>query len=133
MVEEARLEQLDGGVTPVTDGWFVVGVPEAAWVTNEVLGDCCIFEGDDVSFPQLGFTIAVLQPGQAGGRYHREANQEDFLVLAGECLLLILVILLLLLFVGGFFIVKTLLWILAVVVLVVLLFRLLGNVRRGPA
>ena len=89
MVEEARLEQLDGGVTPVTDGWFVVGVPEAAWVTNEVLGDCCIFEGDDVSFPQLGFTIAVLQPGQAGGRYHREANQEDFLVLAGECLLLI--------------------------------------------
>jgi uncharacterized membrane protein len=29
--------------------------------------------------------------------------------------------------------VKTLLWILAVVVLVVLLFRLLGNVRRGTA
>ena len=26
---------------------------------------------------------------RAGGRYHREANQEDFLVLAGECLLLI--------------------------------------------
>jgi hypothetical protein len=32
--------------------------------------------------------IAVLEPGQAS-RYHREANQEDFLVLAGECLLLI--------------------------------------------
>ena len=31
----------------------------------------------------------MLQPGQPGGRYHREANQEDFLVLAGECLLLI--------------------------------------------
>ena len=29
-----------------------------------------------------------FQPGQAS-RYHREANQEDFLVLAGECLLLI--------------------------------------------
>jgi uncharacterized cupin superfamily protein len=88
-VEEARLERLDAGLTPVTDGWFVVSVPEAAWVTNEVLGDACIFEGDDVSFPELGFTIAVLRPGQAGGRYHREANQEDFLVLAGECLLVI--------------------------------------------
>jgi len=89
MVEEARLERLEAGLTPVTEGWFVVSVPEAAWVTNDALGAACIFEGDDVSFPQLGFTIAVLQPGQAGGRYHREANQENFLVLAGECLLLI--------------------------------------------
>jgi uncharacterized cupin superfamily protein len=89
MVEEARLEQLDYGLTPVTDGWFVVSVPEAAWVTNEVRGDACVFEGDDVSFPELGFTIAVLRPGESGGRYHREVNQEDFLVLAGECILLI--------------------------------------------
>ena len=89
MIEEARLEQLPAGLTPVTDGWFVVNVPDAAWVTNEALGAACIFEGDDVTFPDLGFTIGVLQPGQAGGRYHREANQEDFLVHAGECLLLI--------------------------------------------
>src|SRR3954467_15961148 len=89
MVEEARLEQLDAGLTPVTDGWFVVSVPEAAWVTSEERGFACIFEGDQAPFPDVGFTIAVLQPGQSGGRYHREANQEDFLVLAGECLLLI--------------------------------------------
>jgi quercetin dioxygenase-like cupin family protein len=89
VVEEARLEQLEAGLTPVTDGWFVVNVREAAWVNNDVLGSACVFEGDDVSFPQLGYTIAVLQPGQSGGRYHREANQEDFLVLAGECLLII--------------------------------------------
>jgi uncharacterized cupin superfamily protein len=89
MVEEARLEQLEAGLTPVTDGWFVVNVREAAWVNNDVLGSACIFEGDDVGFPDLGYTIAVLQPGQSGGRYHREANQEDFLVLAGECLLVI--------------------------------------------
>ncbi len=73
----------------MTDGWFVVSVPEAAWVTNEVLGDACVFEGDDVSFPELGYTIAVLQPGQSGGRYHGEGNQEDFLVLHGECVLVI--------------------------------------------
>ena len=89
MVEEARLEQLDAGLTPVTDGWFIVSVPEAAWVTNDVLGDACIFEGDDAPFPDVGFTIGVLEPGASGGRYHREANQENFLVLAGECILLI--------------------------------------------
>jgi uncharacterized cupin superfamily protein len=58
-------------------------------VTNPVLGDACVFEGDAVPFPELGYTIAVLQPGQSGGRYHREDNQEDFLVLQGECLALI--------------------------------------------
>jgi len=88
VVEEARLEAQDMGLTPVTDGWFVVSVPEAAWVKNEALGEACIFEGDDAPFSDVGFTLAVLHPGQAS-RYHREANQEDFLVLAGECLLLI--------------------------------------------
>ena len=89
MVEEARLEQQEAGLTPVTDGWFVVNVRDGAWVTNAALGAAFIVEGDDAPFPQIGFTLAVMQPGQAGGRYHREANQEDFLVLAGECLLLI--------------------------------------------
>jgi uncharacterized cupin superfamily protein len=89
MVEAARLEDTGGGLAPATEGWFVVNVRDAAWVTNDVLGDCCIFEGGDVSFPELGFTLGVLQPWQSGGRYHRESNQEDFLVLAGECLLLI--------------------------------------------
>jgi quercetin dioxygenase-like cupin family protein len=89
MVEEARLERGDEGVAAVTDGWFVVNVPDAAWVTNEALGAACIFEGGEAPFPQVGYTIAVLEPGQSGGRYHSEANQEDFLVIAGECLLLI--------------------------------------------
>jgi uncharacterized cupin superfamily protein len=89
MVEEARLERLETGLAPVTDGWFVVSVPEAAWVTNSERGDACIFESDDVSFPHVGFTIAVLQPGQSSGRYHREANQENFLVLSGECIAII--------------------------------------------
>lgn len=88
MVREARLEPLEAGLTPVTDGWFVVSVRDGAWVTNEALGEACIFEGDDAPFPHVGFTLAVLQPGQSS-RYHREANQEDFLVLAGECILLI--------------------------------------------
>jgi uncharacterized cupin superfamily protein len=89
MVDQARLEQRPAGLTPVTEGWFVVNVTDAAWVRNEVLGAACIFEGDEVSFSELGYTIAVLEPGQSGGRYHREGNDEDFLVLRGECLALV--------------------------------------------
>jgi uncharacterized cupin superfamily protein len=89
MSPEARLEDTGGGLAPATDGWFVVNVRDSSWVTNDVLGDCCIIEGGEAEFPELGFTIGVLEPGQSGGRYHREANQENFLVLAGECLLLI--------------------------------------------
>jgi uncharacterized cupin superfamily protein len=72
-----------------TDGWFVVNVREAAWVTNETFGDACIFEGDEAPFPQVGFTLGVLAPGKPSGLYHREANQEDFLVLSGECVALV--------------------------------------------
>ncbi len=89
MIPEARLEPSDAGLVAASEGWFVVNVRDGAWVTNPVLGDSCIFEGDAVPFSQIGFTLAVLQPGQAGGRYHRENTQEDFLVLQGECLLLV--------------------------------------------
>jgi uncharacterized cupin superfamily protein len=90
MVEEARLEQLDAGLTPVTEGWFVVNVRDAAWVTNEVFGSACTFEGEGTPpFGEIGFTLGVLQPGKPSALYHRESNQEDFLVLGGECLLLI--------------------------------------------
>ena len=36
MIEEARLEAVDSGLAPVTDGWFVVNVREAAWLANDV-------------------------------------------------------------------------------------------------
>ena len=89
MVGEARLEPRPEGLTPVTEGWFVVNVRDAAWIRHEAMGAACVIEGDDVAFPQLGYTLAVIQPGQPSGMYHGEANQEDFLVLQGECLLLV--------------------------------------------
>ena len=88
MIEEARMELSDHGVVAVTDGWFTVNVRDAAWVRSEAFGDACIFEGP-VSFGQVGYTLVVLQPGQPNGMYHREADQEDFLVLQGECLLIV--------------------------------------------
>src|SRR5207249_1819211 len=87
MVEEARLEDSEYGRVAATEGWFVVNVRDAAWMTNEYFGAACVVEGDDVGFPQVGYTIGVLQPGRSGGLYHQESNQEDFLVLAGECVL----------------------------------------------
>jgi uncharacterized cupin superfamily protein len=89
LAEKARLERLESGLTPVTDGWFVVNVRDAAWETNAHLGAMCAFEGEQAQFPQLGINVRVLQPGRSRGLYHAEEYQEDFLVLAGECLLVV--------------------------------------------
>jgi uncharacterized cupin superfamily protein len=89
MVEEARLEPSAAGLTPATDGWFVVNVRDAAWLRSEAFGAECIFEDHDAPFADLGFGLCVLRPGRPNGMYHSETNQEDFLVLAGECLLLV--------------------------------------------
>jgi uncharacterized cupin superfamily protein len=40
-------------------------------------------------FTDLGINIHVVWPGQPNCMYHGESQQEDFLVLSGECLLLV--------------------------------------------
>jgi uncharacterized cupin superfamily protein len=100
MVQEARLEEVGSGLAPVSPGWFVVNVGEAAWVRHDAFGGRCVFESsgrvlserpdaEPQMFEQLGFTLAVLEPGKPTGMYHAESSQEDFLVLAGTCLLLV--------------------------------------------
>lgn len=90
MVPEAPLERTDAGLVPARAGWFVVNVREARWSENEDFGAGTVFEGKDAAqFPQLGINIGVLQPGQPACMYHRENEQENFLVLSGEALLLI--------------------------------------------
>ena len=88
-VNEARLEDTTYGRGPVSDGWFVVNVRDAAWMHSPKFGSACVIETDDVSFPQIGFTIAVLHEGGSSGLYHREDDQEDFLVLSGECIAIV--------------------------------------------
>jgi len=99
-VEEARLEDVGSGLAPLSPGWFVVNVGEAAWLRHDAFGGRCVFESsgrvlaerpDDEPqmFDQVGFTLAVLEPGKPTGMYHAESSQEDFLVLAGTCLLLV--------------------------------------------
>jgi uncharacterized cupin superfamily protein len=88
-IQEAPMERDENGLVAAGEGWFAVNVCDAAWVTSGAFGAACIFEGDTVPFAQIGYTIAVLEPGQPNGMYHREGDQEDFLVLSGECLLLV--------------------------------------------
>jgi uncharacterized cupin superfamily protein len=89
MVEEAHMQELASGLAPETEGWFVVNVRDSAWLTSDAFGAVCFFESDDARFSDVGYSLLVFRPGQPSGMYHREANQEDFLVLAGECLLLV--------------------------------------------
>jgi uncharacterized cupin superfamily protein len=85
---EAKLVRTDDGLVPEGEGWYVLNAREARWFHSDELGSACTFEGD-VRFPELGINIGTLQPGQPACLYHRETAQEDFLVLAGECLLLV--------------------------------------------
>jgi uncharacterized cupin superfamily protein len=87
VAREARLEETDSGLVPRGEGWFVVSAREARWQEG-AFGAYTRFEGD-VRFPQVGVNLSVLAPGQPSCMYHGEDEQEDFLVLGGECLLLV--------------------------------------------
>ena len=81
------MNRSESGLEPAGEGWFVVNAREAKWLDGH-FGAYTRFEGES-RFPQLGFNLAVLTPGQPACYYHGEDEQEDFLVLAGECLVLI--------------------------------------------
>ena len=100
MVEEAHLDDVGSGLAPVSPGWFVVNVGEAAWLRHDAFGGRCVFESsrrvlaerpdaEPQMFADNGFTLAVLEPGKPSGMFHAESAQENFLVLAGSCLLLV--------------------------------------------
>ena len=93
---EARLEDFGSGLAPAEDGWFVVNARDAEWMTSQNTGkqqrgSACWFENEELGFvfPQLGICLHVLVPGEPNGLYHAESEQEDFLVLSGECRLLV--------------------------------------------
>ena len=88
VAQEAPLERIEGGVAPGGEGWFVLNARDAVW-KNGHFGAYTRFEGEHARFPALGVNIGVLAPGQPACHYHGEDEQEDFLVLSGECILLI--------------------------------------------
>ncbi|MGH3134756.1 MAG: cupin domain-containing protein [Gaiellaceae bacterium] len=88
MITEARLEATEHGLVPDGEGWFVVNARDARWRRARGRGAICQFEGEP-EFPQLGVNVFVLEPGDPMSMYHWEADQEDFLVVAGEALLIV--------------------------------------------
>jgi uncharacterized cupin superfamily protein len=69
--------------------WFVVNVAEVEAQAHEKGSTRIRFEDPDERFPDYGINIQVVQPGQPNCKYHHENQQEDFLVLAGECIAII--------------------------------------------
>jgi uncharacterized cupin superfamily protein len=88
MVPEAPLEQTERGLVAKGAGWYVLNGRDARWYHVQGRGAFCDFEGD-AEFSQLGINVQVLEPGEAMAMYHWEADQEDFLVVAGEALLIV--------------------------------------------
>ena len=91
---EAPLKDSGSGLAAAGDGWFVVNVRDAEWLSSEggekqPSGSECAFEGREFEFGELGIRLHVLEPGESNGLYHSESKQEAFLVLSGECRLLV--------------------------------------------
>ena len=81
-VPEAQLEETEHGLVPAGEGWFVVNAREARWYRT---GDARTSNlAGDTRFEQLGVAIEVLGPGEPMACYHREWDQEGFLVLRGS-------------------------------------------------
>jgi uncharacterized cupin superfamily protein len=85
---EAELKRTEAGLIPQGEGWFVLNARDVSWIRSDERGQDTDFEGGQ-EWGELGFRIHVLMPGQRNGTYHRERGQEDFLVVAGECVLVI--------------------------------------------
>jgi uncharacterized cupin superfamily protein len=91
VVPESPLESTAHGLVPTGKGWFVLNAREAPWYARDGRGFYCEFEGFEgrADFSQLGINLTVLNPGEPMAMYHWEADQEDFLVIAGEALLIV--------------------------------------------
>ena len=90
---EAKLERTEHGLAPQGGGWYVLNMRDAEWRHAEGRGAVCVvsddFEGWRRDADQLGVNPFVLAPGEAMSMYHREADQEDFLVVSGEAVLVV--------------------------------------------
>src|SRR3954463_1947962 len=93
MVPEEPLETTVHGLAPGGDGWYVVNLREAEWRHAEGRGAVCVvaddFEGRRRESIQFGVNPFVLQPGEPMGMSHAEADQEGFLLVAGEAVLIV--------------------------------------------
>jgi uncharacterized cupin superfamily protein len=88
VIPEAPVEATETGLVQAGPGWFVVNARDARWRAAEGRGSVCVF-GDEQELAQIGVNLFVLANGEPMSMYHWEADQEDFLVLAGEAVLVV--------------------------------------------
>ena len=88
MVPERPLDATEHGLVPKGEGWFVLNARDARWSPADGRGAYSDLEGEP-EFEQLGIHLVTLGPGEPMAMYHWEADQEDFLLLAGEALLIV--------------------------------------------
>jgi uncharacterized cupin superfamily protein len=88
MAPEARIDQTETGAVVDGKGWFVLNARDATWRAADGRGAYADFEAG-TDFDQVGVGLCTLGPGEAMAMYHWEADQEDFLVVAGEALLIV--------------------------------------------
>lgn len=93
---EADLEDSGSGLAPASEGWFVVNVRDAQWLTSEKgdkrpSGSECSFESGKFPFRELGVRLHVLEPGEDEERtlrpwdfFHCPAGTEHIFVGAGS-------------------------------------------------
>jgi uncharacterized cupin superfamily protein len=93
MVPEAKFEETETGLVPVSAGWFVLNARDARWRARSGRRSVSFTGPDeweaDTLFPMLGVNLAVLEPGEPNSTYHWETEAEAFLVLSGEALLIV--------------------------------------------
>ena len=82
-MKEAGLKRTETGLVPDGKGWFVLNLRDASWETMPRGGTWVSFQAQGVQ-QQVGVGVHVLPPGEPSARYHAEANQEGFFVLAGR-------------------------------------------------
>jgi uncharacterized cupin superfamily protein len=72
--------------------WFVLNLRDAVWKHADGRGAVCValddFEGERQTV-QFGVNPFVLMPGEPMAMYHWEADQEGFLIVAGEAVLIV--------------------------------------------
>jgi uncharacterized cupin superfamily protein len=68
---------------------FVLNLGDATTYQHPRRAQVLQLEPEDDLWPDTGVNVQIMQPGQPNCRYHREPDQEDFLVLQGECIAII--------------------------------------------
>src|SRR5215217_1523837 len=89
VMEEAEIVTTQHGDVPRGDGWYVLNAQRARWKHSPGFGGSDLSFQGDVRFPEVGFHLGVLAPGEPASMYHREDTQEGFLVLSGRCLAIV--------------------------------------------